>query len=119
MIIAVFSVSIDEKSACTGEVFGSGINACDNHGRILGRQWRGGCFACGGNGWVSKVKAIIGEQMRFGHRPALVPFKESHPSITTWHGDIIDTAMHNVGLHRFKVEAVLEVVKLCADANAA
>ena len=57
--------------------------------------------------------------MRFSHRSALVPFKKSHPSGAIWQGEIIDTAMHNMGLHRFKVEAVLEVVKLCADANAA
>lgn len=57
--------------------------------------------------------------MCFSHRSALVPFKKSHPSGAIWRSDIIDAAMHDMGLHRFKVEAVLEVVKLCADANAA
>jgi hypothetical protein len=27
--------------------------------------------------------------------------------------------VHDVGLHRFKIHAILEVMKLCADANAA
>ena len=37
----------------------------------------------------------------------------------TWRSEIIDASMHDVGLHRFEIEAVLEVVQLCSDANAA
>jgi len=57
--------------------------------------------------------------MCFGYCTAFVPV--GNPlgcCCISWGSEVVDTSMHDMGLHGFKIHAILEVVQLCSYANA-